>query len=608
MEEMVFGRRYRITERIGSGGMADVYKAVDETLGRTVAVKVLHQRYAEDPEFVQRFRHEASAAANLSHPAIVNIYDYGVEGDNYYIVMELVRGTDLKTVVKQQGALDPIKVAEYGVQVCSALSTAHGYGIIHRDIKPQNIVLMPDGALKVMDFGIARAVDSDSTQTGSVLGTAQYVSPEQAQGHKLGPESDLYSLGVVLYELSTGRLPFEGDTPVSVALKHVNDEAVPPRQVNPKIPPALEAVIIKAMQKDPTRRYRSAEEMREDLLRVVAGRSVAAQPRVEDTTVMPVIAGAMGREPAVSRVQAGKRPTSPWVWVGLVALLLIAGIGGAWAFTALNAGVNVPVTQNLTLDAAKAKIVQAGLVVGNVDTRSDDTVPANEVVSTDPAAGAVAKRGQRVDIVVSSGPEMVAVPSVLGSAEATAIITLQQDGFTVDPLITREFNTKYPDGTVFKTDPAPDAQAAKGSKIHLWVSNGKEMLAVPSVINKSEADARAAVTDAGFKVKVVQKSNATAAKGTVYDQKPGAGNQAAKGSTVTIYVSTGPEQVTVTDLSGLTQAQAVAKIQSLGLVESVQMQVDADPSKAGQVINQDPDPGTKVNKGSTVTIWIAQTP
>jgi len=273
VEELIFGRRYKVTEKIGSGGMADVFKAVDEVLGRTVAVKVLHARYASDPNFVARFRQEAQAAANLSHPNIVNMYDWGRDGDTYYIVMEYVKGTDLKSLVTSQGPLDPRKVAEYGAQVCSALAVAHGYDIIHRDIKPQNIVLTPDGTIKVMDFGIARAGNTTMTQTGSVLGTAQYISPEQAQGKPLTPASDLYSLGVTLYELATGTLPFDGDTPVAVALKQVNDEPVPPRQVRASIPPALEAVILRALRKNPADRYASASEMRDDLQRVANGQS-----------------------------------------------------------------------------------------------------------------------------------------------------------------------------------------------------------------------------------------------------------------------------------------------------------------------------------------------
>lgn len=606
MEEMVFGRRYRVTERIGSGGMADVYKAVDETLGRTVAVKVLHARYAEDPDFVQRFRHEASAAANLQHPSIVNIYDYGVENGTYYIVMELVRGTDLKSVVKQRGALDPVEVAEYGAQICSALSVAHGYGIIHRDIKPQNIVLMPDGGIKVMDFGIARAVDSDATQTGSVLGTAQYVSPEQAQGRKLGPESDLYSLGVVLYELSTGRLPFQGDTPVSVALKHVNDEPVPPRQIVPQIPPALDAVIMKAMQKDPARRYRSAEEMREDLQRVAAGRAVAAPARVDETTVMPAIESRTGRGAEISRAQSRRKRPSPWLWVGIAVLVLALGLGGAWAMGAFSSNPRVPDTSGMVLDVAKQAIVDAGLKVGNVDSRPNATVPKDQVISTNPTSGTSVSKGQQVDIVVSSGPELVQIPPVIGSSEASAILSLQQVGFNVDPMINREYNTKYAQGTVFQTSPAAGTKAAKGAKVQLWVSNGTEMIAVPTVTGSTQSDAANALNQAGFTVKTVSQADSTTAKGTVISQKPAGGNQAAKGSAVTIYISSGPQQIKVPKLIGLTQTEAVAKVQALGLVESILMVNNTDPTTTGKVQDQDPSAGTTVNKGATITIWVAQ--
>ncbi len=277
MEEMIFGRRYRVTEKIGTGGMAEVYKAVDETLGRTVAVKVMHPRYAADPTFAARFRQEAQAAANLQSPYIVNIYDWGQDGDTYYIVMELVRGTDLKSIIQEKGALDSRRVAEIGAQVCSALSVAHGYDVIHRDVKPHNIMITPDGSAKVMDFGIARAGNTTMTQTGSVLGTAHYVSPEQAQGRPLTAASDLYSLGIVLFEAATGKLPFDADTPVAVALKQVNEAAPLPRQFNPDIDPGLEGVIVTAMAKDPTARYDTADAMRRDLLEVAQG-AVAWRP------------------------------------------------------------------------------------------------------------------------------------------------------------------------------------------------------------------------------------------------------------------------------------------------------------------------------------------
>jgi eukaryotic-like serine/threonine-protein kinase len=604
---MIFGRRYRVTEKIGSGGMADVYKAVDETLGRTVAVKILHQRYSDDPDFVQRFRHEASAAANLSHPAIVNIYDYGVENSIYYIVMELVRGTDLKHIVQQRGPLDAIEVAEYGAQVCSALSAAHGYGIIHRDIKPQNIVLMPEGTVKVMDFGIARAVDSDATQTGSVLGTAQYVSPEQAQGRKLGPESDLYSLGVVLYELSTGRLPFDGDTPVAVALKHVNDEPVPPRQINANIPPALEAVILKSMQKDPRARYHSAEEMRSDLQRFISGRAVSAQPRVEDTTVMPAVSAATPR-PEAHATARKRRGANPWVWIGIIVALAVIGFGGAWALSTFSTTPKVPDATGMTLVDAKKTLADAGYSVGNVDSKNSDTVAKDAVISTDPTAGVALAKGGKVDIVVSLGPEQVKVPSVLGMPEQSAIATLQAAGFQVDPMIDRAFNKDYKAGTVFKQDPLADTSVTKGATIKLSVSEGTEMAGVPDVVNKSRADAIATLQGAGFVVVPVDKPNATVTKGTVFDQKPAGGGQAPKGSKVTIYVSSGPTQVSVPNVIGLKQADAVTKLTAAGLTANVQQQIDPDLTHTGKVQSQDPAPATMVDQGATVIIYVAVAP
>ncbi|MCL2757107.1 MAG: protein kinase, partial [Coriobacteriia bacterium] len=278
MIDRVFGGRYRLTERIGLGGMAEVFKATDEVLGRTVAVKVMLPQFASDPSFATRFRQEAQAAANLQSPYIVNIYDWGHEeagstaDGTYYIVMEYVRGTDLKTAIEQRGAINQRKVAEIGSQVCAALSVAHGYDIIHRDIKPHNIMVQPDGNTKVMDFGIARANNANLTQTGSVLGTAYYVSPEQAQGKTLSAATDIYSLGVCLYEAATGQVPFEGSDPVSIAVKQVNDEPVPPRTVNPKIDPAFELIILKAMAKDPADRFTTVDQMRVALNEYLAGR------------------------------------------------------------------------------------------------------------------------------------------------------------------------------------------------------------------------------------------------------------------------------------------------------------------------------------------------
>jgi serine/threonine-protein kinase len=393
---------------------------------------------------------------------------------------------------------------------------------------------------------------------------------------------------------------------VSVALKHVNDEPVPPRTLNPAIPPALEAVILKAMQKDPTRRYRSADDMRDDLQRVVAGRSVHAQPRVDDTTVMPIVGERTSKAPDITRPNAQTRDANPWIWVAIAVLVVLLGLGLAYGTGLLGgSGLRVPDTTGMSAVDAKKALVDVGLTVGAEETTFNATVPKDAVISTTPSAGTSVGKGSAVDLLVSAGPELVAVLDVVGSGETTAVQDLQKAGFAVDPIINREFNSKYPAGIVFKTDPAVGTNVAKGGKISLWVSQGAEMITVPAVANLLQADATKQLKDAGFSVKVTTKSDGAIAKGTVISQKPIGGAQAPKGSTVTITVSSGLEQVVVPPLLGLTQAEAVAKIQALGLVDSDQTIQDADPSHTGLVQNQDPVGGTKVNKGSTVTIWVA---
>jgi beta-lactam-binding protein with PASTA domain/tRNA A-37 threonylcarbamoyl transferase component Bud32 len=603
----VFGNRYRTTEKLGSGGMADVYKAMDEVLGRTVAVKVMHAHYSDDPQFVQRFRHEAQAAANLSHPNIVNMYDWGQQDDTYYIVMEYVRGTDLKALIQQRGPADPLKAAEYAAQVCAALSVAHGYGIIHRDIKSHNLVLTPDGTVKVMDFGIARAVNTTMTQTGSVFGTAQYVSPEQAQGRDLGPQTDLYSLGVVLYEMTTGKLPFDGDTPVSVALKHVNDTPVPPRQIDADIPPAVEAVILRALEKDPAKRYSSADQMRDDLMRAAQGRPVGASPRVGDTTVMPAVGPATAAGEVRRKAVPQRRGVPAWVWVVVFALFLAIGFGAAWALGLFGAGsVKVPNVGGMTAAVARKAIESAGLKVGNVDTKPDDTVEEGKVVSTDPAIGASVPKGQAVDIVLSAGPTLVKVPPVVALTEGEAIAALQAAGFDVALPIQREFTDKYDAGFVSQQEPLANSSAPKGSKVTIYVSKGVEMVPVPYVVDKTKADAITALQKAGFTVAPKDQFSATVPIGKVVDQKPAGGGKAPNGSEVIIYVSAGPEMVVVPDVDGMSESDAKAKLISVGLVPNATDRPGVALPKIGRVVGQLPAAGTSVVKGSTVTIEIGR--
>ncbi|MDO8848383.1 MAG: Stk1 family PASTA domain-containing Ser/Thr kinase [Coriobacteriia bacterium] len=458
MEELFLGQRYRATEQIGTGGMADVYKAVDEVLGRTVAVKVMHAHLAEDPSFAARFRHEAQSAANLMSPNIVNMYDWGQDDGTFYIVMEYVRGTDLKSMIEREGALPSRTVAQIGEQVCAALSVAHGYGIIHRDIKPHNIMVQADGAVKLMDFGIARAGPSMMTQTGSVLGTAQYLSPEAALGTPLTTASDLYSLGVALYEAATGHVPFDGDTPVSVALKQVNEEAVSPNLVNPGIEPALSAVIVKAMQKQTADRYVSAGDLQRDLSAIAQGRSQevaaagyagmvaglgvpGAAPHVAPTAVMPqvsapVLVGPIESSEALEAPQATAPEVAPqrrpvWHWIVLAVLLLLAGLGAlCWGMDLLG-GQDEPVPDVDATTGTDAPV---------------DPVPVEEVV-------------------------MVEIPDIIGMREDEAVETLERAGFTPEAL-PPQYNSDERKGKVFEQTPPDEEMAPKGSVVTYVVSLG----------------------------------------------------------------------------------------------------------------------------------------
>ena len=450
MDELLLGHRYRTTEKVGTGGMADVYKAVDATLGRTVAVKVMHARFAADASFAARFRQEARAVANLASPNIVNIYDWGADGDTCYIVMEYVRGDDLKSIIRHQHAMPSRQVAEIGAQVCSALTAAHGYGIIHRDIKPHNIMVQPDGSVKVMDFGIARAGDTAMTAAGSVLGTAQYMSPEQAQGKEPRPAGDLYSLGIVLYEAATGVLPFDSDTPVVVALKQVNECAVAPHVVNPDIDPALDAVIVKAMQKDPADRYVSADDLRRDLLAIANGspaaavttagalagdasagttalmRDVAGLPLVDATAVMPRVSGTKrGGDSRSTAASSRRRQRGAWI----AAALLLAGLGAAWG---------------------------AGHL-GRQSALARPSAPVSQIAA--------------VPDVRSKGPEMIPVPNVVGMVEADAFSTIEKAGFSPQALPS-QFNNDVPANAVYTQAPAGDRRAIRGSIVTYVLSRG----------------------------------------------------------------------------------------------------------------------------------------
>jgi serine/threonine-protein kinase len=626
----IFSDRYEMVRHIARGGMAQVYLARDLMLDRPVALKVLFPELSVDQSFVERFRREAKAAANLSHPNIVSIYDWGQGGSTYYIVMEYVDGPTLSSVLKQ-GPLQPERAAAIAASVAAALDFAHRRGVIHRDVKPGNVLIDDRGQVKVADFGIARAVGTseDLTQTGSVMGTATYFSPEQAQGYSVDPRSDVYSLGVVLYEMAVGKPPFTGDNPVSIAYKHVKEAPAQPSSVNAAIPAGLEAIILKAMAKDPESRYQSADEMRTDLVRFTEGAPVAALAALgagaatavmgtigaERTMVQPATGvGATQVQPAV----AGGGPDSPpersrgglYALIALVlALLLLGGYFGgrqAGLFGSNTKTLKVPTDlAGKPADTAKTELSNLGFTNVKTSSQNSTTVAANYVISTDPTGGTSMKSDAPLTVVVSAGPPQVHVPDVRNQPQATADQTLAQAGFkTAD---SNAFSSTVQQGVVISTSPAGGLTAPQGSLVKVVVSAGTQPVQVPSVVGESQAAAGATLTQAGLKVgTTTQQASTSIPAGQVTGTNPPSFATVPIGSTVDIYVSSGPPTSTVPTLTGDTAAQAADALARANLKGQPSGVPVTDPAQNNKVQSQSPSPGGTVPQGSTVSYQVGQ--
>ncbi len=620
----VFNGRYELHRRLGRGGMAEVFLARDQLLDRPVAVKVLFPEFATDPAFVERFRREATAAANLNHPNIVGVYDWGEADGTYFIVMEYVDGRTLSEILRDEGPLHPDRVADVGSDVAAALGFAHRNGVVHRDVKPGNVLVTQAGQVKVADFGIARAItanaDENLTQVGTVMGTATYFSPEQARGDAVDPRSDIYSLGCVLYELVVGRPPFAGDSPVAIAYKHVQESPVPPRHLNIELPTAIEAIILKCLAKNPANRYPSAEDLRADLRRFREGNRILAEPVmappvdpgvtsvVAATTAVPAAdGGATGTVPAYYDDEDDEPKRSSGLFLAALIGLLILLAGMLYLLSrALGLGeddsddvpqIEVPNVIGEPVADAQALLEDRGFEVEVVQEANEDQEEGN-VFDQDPKGGRRIDEGSTVQLKVSAGAAAIPVPNVIGSQLEQARQLLTGQGFTV--VVEEVVDEEAPVGEVVDQDPGAEEEAKKGSEVKLFVSSGPADRPVPDVVGRTIADASNLLGQAGFAVNQVSEPSATVEEGRVIRTEPPADTVRPKGDAITVVVSTGPAEVNVISVVGLTRANARSSLESAGFVIAEE---NFDPTCSDtRVDSQSPEGNTSAPAGSTVTL------
>jgi len=623
--DKVLDGRYRVLRRLGSGGMAVVYLAEDEELGRQVAIKMLDERHAQDQQFVERFRREASNAARLSHPNIVAIYDRGRAEGTYYIAMEYVEGKTLKQLLVERGPT-PVRVAiDYARQILAALDFAHRHGIVHRDIKPHNVIVAPDGRLKVTDFGIARSGTSQMTEAGSIVGTAQYLSPEQARGSPVSPASDIYSVGIVLYEMLTGTVPFTGDTPLEIAMKHLSSVPEPPSTLRPEVPRALDQVVLRCLAKNPQDRYPSARDMDADLVRVAGGLSASAETEEAATQVLQ---GA-GIETAPTQVAGTRAPAPPtrgptgpasryyeydepvrrrplWPWLLALLLLAAAGVAGFYVYSKVQdqlaeaKPIAVPTVEGKTEAAARQALLAVGL---NVRIRRvfDDKAPPGQVIDQNPGGGVRVDRATTVLLTVSKGKAKTVVPDLVGKTLADAVAELTRAGLKASVF---EVYSERPAGSVSAQSIAPGTSVLQGATVRINVSKGLKPIPVPPVVGKVYEEAVIVLQKAGFRLAPPKLVDSSQPRGTVLSMDPPGGSQEPRGTTVTLTVSKGPKTVRVPNVVDLDEESAKAALRASGLKAAVTRVKTSDPGQDGLVLSQIPGEGAELGLGSTVTIVV----
>ena len=611
--------RYLIIGNIGSGGMANVFLARDLILDREVAVKVLRYDFQNDQAAIRRFQREALAATELVHPNIVSVYDVGEEDGQQYLVMEYVKGMDLKRYIQTQYPVAYDKVVDIMDQILSAMSLAHHHRIIHRDLKPQNILINEEGVVKITDFGIAIALSETSiTQTNSMLGSVHYLSPEQARGSMATNQSDIYAMGIILYEMITGRVPFDGESAVTIALKHFQDELPDIHIYSQQVPQALENVVLKATAKDPINRYKTTEEMQADLYTSLdANRAQEAKwspvPILDETRAIEPIEEVVPEAPSVPEDVVEEQPTKKkpkrrWWILPLIVLLIVLTAGGYWVYASGRQEVTIPDVSNLSQTAAVEKLTNAGLNVRNTTKEvSSDEVKKGNVVRTDPQIGTEVKKNSRVTLYISTGKDTVDMQDYTDQTVADAKKALIALGFVEANITsTEEYSDEVDSGKIISQTPATDDKVVPSeAKIAFVVSKGKEPVTVPNLVGMTSSLAVQSLADIGITSPDITYQYSDQDKGDVIAQSPNSGQQAIPGeTTVTLVVSSGIEKVTVPDLTGKTKAEATKALSDIGLTMTTTEEY-SDTVKEGSVISND-QTNQEVKKGTAIAVVLSK--